>query len=1469
MQNTNISGKSCNIKKREEFLFKFLLCHLILLFIFICHMKVATAMEHERDRTGIEYKTSSFGGECDAVQFGHHKDSQIIFAKYPLDLSGAYEGLTFWFEVTSGASPENFEPIFTPPQKLSLNLTEMVRGYEESFDATYPYVEQHYTGTFHFPLLMWDYCSETDDDASSSYYRNETKSYTHELPVEVKLWWYYCSDSGVWILHHDSWIKDTTLEYIYDEEDNLTPTFTLAGESECFDNIYMEYYAQSDDGSLYGDNIEFSDDCSIKYTYYDAREYCEIQGGVYVCNKQDKLEEVLPIPAYLGNGCLSLNVTNKTVNNDLPQYYDYYSYTYDSVNNEEGDWESTKCPDPPMLLCVNPGRDWKVGDNEYHTDDSYFFSRNVIDGTVYDTYIDDQENTVKTLMRGIPMFNVRSSEIPDLEGYIKGRLYSREDIYTEENIMEDLKDNDIHKAYAELYRLKDGYLRSQYDDESDDDYKAFVNSQLESTGIVAKITPNDYGEFSFENIPYDEFATEGRITTYKRIYYTVRITRARSEEVKISSPDYDVLNPNIDEVGTSTIYFYNSDKHNLRASLYEENKEETVHSIYLDRADDIAWKLAIAKDLQKFSKNYSEEETKVLAYLETLLEDTDELTPEKVEGVKRAFWAEKVVLDSAQISKILLKIVIDSLAKIITDFWSDFSIKKDKMLSDQLDRLQNLRNAKALQQNADKIDDIKEAIQKIYKETGGANAMTSEMVSMIRQTFNVLMATIEQHFKDKKAADEDTKKAIDAFSATFRTILETLENISLTGALKTPVSEAIKFGASKAHGEAFDSSLELGYSYCEITDDLLDSSYTYMQAWNSEDDNVYRKDIDKVTDMLSLIYDEHTEVQVMDDYSKEFATAFGTAEDIFGMLSTTGIPWFKYAEKFSQIMEYALTGINGNHAAWTVFITLPDLTDKGVCYAYGKKETCNEETSTANSYSLAAKGETLFSTGLLSDIEASRDSLNLALDQLTGNLNDNNVANALITFSGVSNNSFVSSFDDFNVKVSRLLSQAAAAAGGNNFAENLTYSNIRSVSLIAYYYGLLESSFDLYYKVAMEEYDGFDDPLYLAERNDLLYHLNYFKTSVTVLFAYLEELSNEMGDISAYPAVLVENISVISDITGNDTVTKSPEDFTINARIKNISPSTISDLTAKLNIITSYDISDTGEMVYGESAFIATTPLEAIIGNGYLAPDDRVDNSGEDEANVSWRLQYNGYFSMEDNVVLQIEILEGGETPSTFYTEQESIIMSMDHKLLDKDLDGIPDDYEVLYGMDTARDDSLDDIDGDGLPNKQEYVLETRPDVTDTDYDGLSDREEVTGGTDGYITDPLEADTDGDEVPDNIDGNPIDGGTSEYGEKPEEPVIELDKTEVILTKSESSAMVTVSNSGAGTLVWTALSDNEAVAKTMPSFPSLHSKDGTLFIMTPHDYDFEASGTTQSTVKVIDAGGNTKEYKKITVKVIGQ
>lgn len=101
------------------------------------------------------------------------------------------------------------------------------------------------------------------------------------------------------------------------------------------------------------------------------------------------------------------------------------------------------------------------------------------------------------------------------------------------------------------------------------------------------------------------------------------------------------------------------------------------------------------------------------------------------------------------------------------------------------------------------------------------------------------------------------------------------------------------------------------------------------------------------------------------------------------------------------------------------------------------------------------------------------------------------------------------------------------------------------------------------------------------------------------------------------------------------------------------------------------------------------------------------------------------------------------------------------HSSADGDADTLPDWWELAYKLKAnLASDAVLDLDSDGVSNAQEFVRHTRPDLADTDGDGLSDLAET--GTGIWVsasstgTHPLIPDTDGDGLADGVEasGNP-------------------------------------------------------------------------------------------------------------------
>lgn len=162
-----------------------------------------------------------------------------------------------------------------------------------------------------------------------------------------------------------------------------------------------------------------------------------------------------------------------------------------------------------------------------------------------------------------------------------------------------------------------------------------------------------------------------------------------------------------------------------------------------------------------------------------------------------------------------------------------------------------------------------------------------------------------------------------------------------------------------------------------------------------------------------------------------------------------------------------------------------------------------------------------------------------------------------------------------------------------------------------------------------------------------------------------------------------------------------------------------------------------------DNTLIATGAAPTLTNNGAA----QLQIGGNPNAGRAW-------FGFIDDVAMWKRPLTDQEIGSIYTAGRDGKALSTLMVNTDSDLDGLPDTWETLYGLNpnsnVGDDGAAGDPDLDGLTNAQEFNPRgTNPKNPDTDNDGLKDGEEISP----YNTNPLIADTDGDGLSDGLEVN--------------------------------------------------------------------------------------------------------------------
>jgi hypothetical protein len=1113
--------------------------------------------------------------------------------------------------------------------------------------------------------------------------------------------------------------------------------------------------------------------------------------------------------------------------------------------------------DQVYVTQCQPGQCWQrrwaegiVDDLQIGPDGFTFVLDSKVDGDLADC-----ENCanfpIEPIFRLIPaqIYWQRVSDDPDrleISAPIGGKLFSDVPVDTGGAF-----DDAVERAVVHVL-MQDGPVANRDQVESDADYAARVLSHAPTAVDELKLRPLSDGSYTFgepgrfetKSLPYFRTVTHAGKHVWEPALYTLHVTGARSDELVRDPP---VTGPPTGE--TTSLAFADRVIANLRPGQIPD--QYALHALIAVDA-----KLAMIESVEKVCRvNYAPAEASARSYVEDLDAGTIELTPERNEGLQRAVWSELVVRDSALLAQRLLASGLEGLGNFVADMFDKFV----KFESSEL-RLGKKRRAQ--------IEDAKSRIDPSYasafklapEDMATDDALTravkaadaADVADLLGNVSKSLRFILTESMRRAGIENEVLLAIPDKIHEIDTTLIRFVKEQTVLGAAKGQIKKAIQAFFPTLTDDLLDDDL-FPYSYCNLTSNLLDASATRMQGWSTTNRTDYLADRADVVDYDNALNRVGTDLLVDLIDLKFYAEAADIANAVFSVVGKAQ----KLSEVIAAVAEGAKHGLNLAIFAQPAAFVFGDLRTLA---AFGNAIAFDQPLP-----ALRAQADPAFVRAALARYDAGPQQLQTtglttALSSLRAALASDDIGAAIAAFSGPGEDTVLAQSTAARAAVRAFeasVSTIDPTADKPDFVVALRDAIDDHLEFLTIEQQLYDAVSELLFGVATIAYEGPDDVAYRARRNRVTNLIDTVIERASELDGAFQDVESRASGATFLPAVVAEPLEIVSRATGESLVSALPETFDVSAVVRNVSTVPVNDVTARLLIT-----SRTGATTIVGSADVAIATLAA---------DDSITGSGADEQVASWVVSYAG--SLEDEIIdLEVEILEGDASPSSFSGYGVGRRTAIDPDLTDADLDGLPDDWETAHGLNPTVDDADGDPDADGLINAAELDWGTLPDDADTDDDGRLDGAEVGGGGAAETTDPLDPDSDGDGLLDGADPAPNDprpqtpAAVVAAGTVADEPVVSLDKSSVTLTRAAPVAIVTVSNAGSGLLEWAVDPDlDPAFAVTQPR-PGTVSTREQLIVTVPSTFDFDASGSVTVDVVVRDVAGAVSDAATVIAHI---
>ena len=1030
-----------------------------------------------------------------------------------------------------------------------------------------------------------------------------------------------------------------------------------------------------------------------------------------------------------------------------------------------------------------------------------------------------------------------SNGYTNLTGTVRGQLRSAQPTLT-------TPPNAVHRAQVMLSRLKHP-LRSQLQSESDADYLAYRREALSTGTAVGYVTlePSDEGRFTFDSVSLGDIDTIGEVKVLAPAYYLLEVTAAATERPLL-------VNGQISPDKTETLFFAKGEIHNVvPVPPGPEPSEPLV--ITLQAIEGIPAKERLIRELTEWSTNhYAPIESRAQARVSFLKAIADgeggEITEAELEGLNRALWAERLMVAGADNARLLLDPFAKSLANIFGDLVEELAEFIPSGVSRSRQRYDNFGEAldfSALERKgwkwttANETEQFfKDQMERVLEQH--PELLLSEVAKILKYGIKLFAQGIQTSFVLGGMGDSDAAGIANNIKVALMGACDVLIHQG-PGMFETLAKTAVEKAVEEAKVNLFDNSTR--FSYTGQTAPFLDLSTRMFETWDRADKSLYDADVTSLYETMRRMTEETTDANYTLLYQLAFADAFDIAE---GGLATAGrlVPQAKLYALIAKGVKYLNNlGVTAN-AFLRIYVGIPNDVEIGTHYIFGRYAPAGLQKQL--SPSAAAMPSVGRNRELMFRLRQALAQLQTSSSRLSGELNADNMPNVIIEMNPENTSGYRRNLQELRKAYNLVIAEASGAkASGSSQLNLLEPVAGRMIDLQLQAEQILTQAPELVID-SVVRYASPADPEYVASRNELVADLNEL---LFMANEHIEKISLLHGEITSFtPLIEVTDLKMASDSTSRPVASRSPETFTVTARVVNLSVNPLNNLSALLKIN-----SPKNSVSVNGSALTA-------IPNGTLAGEDFAAGSGPDEANLTWSVTFSGNLAEPESIVLTVDLLEQGQTPQNFDYFSDSISLPLDTALLDPDLDGTSSRYEIAHGLNPNLDDRNADLDNDGLTNFQEYRLRTAPNDPDTDNDGVTDGKEISGDSNGYVTDPLLADSDGDGIRDDLDLQPG-NALSSNAAPASEPVISASPMEIVLTEEKPFAIISVNNVGNGKLVWAA-----AANPSLLIVPGGVMDAPQFLVSASKNFTFQRGPAVESRILIMDLGGQKHDSVEVRV-----